>query len=660
MKKLLLLLSAAVVGTTAFAQANLQKVKVEEFKGFNKTALSAEEFSTPVRHNSNARSANVNVIWEDDFSNGLQWTNRGGVNGTTNPQPIWEYRGTNTTPDTATGTRGAYGLNRRINSLTWENGFVIFDSDYLDNGGVAGAFGQGAVPAPHYGELISPAFDLTGIPDVQLEFYQFYRNFNAITAVVLSGDGGLTWNDTLYVNTGVATNALTADDDYQILDVSPVAGNSSQFQFKFIFLDDGGAYYFWQIDDVRLIQKPDNDLAILPDFENANGLFKSQPVLGTRDLDYGFIPLSQLEDVGFQTLVENLGAVDQTGTVVNYSVTGPVTYNQNSAADTIPTNNIFILDNSTAAAFSPTNIGLYEVTMSVSSDSVDRDPDPFRPSNNSYTTEFTISDSTYGIARQASTSRLGTTSFNNGADGIRFGNLIEVIQDDELTSVTIGLSVITQPGATAFVTVRDTLPGFVGNVQSDFPNILLESDFYTVTAQDSINGFITIPIPEVINGAPQDRLLPADWYIVSVELYSSGNSFDIAILDDGATIQPWYASIFYYPPQQRWYSNGNSMHIWANFGQTSTIGIEEKPEVDFSLAPNPAKDAVTLNVAAAQATDFHVVITNISGQVQKSMVYNNTDYINDNISLSDLSAGIYMVQIHANNNVVTQKLVVTK
>lgn len=663
MRKVLLLLSAAVIGGSAFAQSHLKNTKAEEFKGYRHTAIDANETKN-VRQFNHQRSANVTVIWEDDFSNGLSnWTNQGGVNGTTNPIPIWEYRGINTTPDTATGTRGAYGNNRRIESLSWDNGFVIFDSDYLDNAGVVGNFGGGAVPTPHYGELISPVIDLSNTPNVQIEFYQFFRYFDGTTFMMLSNDGGTTWVDTIQFNADIAVNAATEANSYQIADVSAVGGGQSQFRFKFHFGDDGGGqgYYFWQIDDVRVIETPDNDLAILPTFTDANDiLFRSSVITDGRDADYGYIPASQVSDVTFQAIVENLGAVDQPNTSVEFDVVGPANFNQSAPAQTAAAGGVYSFDNS-ANVFNPVNTGLYEVTMTVSSDSTDRDPDPFRPSNNSYVTDFNLSDSAMGVARMRSTGRLGTTSFNQGEDGIRFGNLIELQQDDTITSVTLGLSVITRPGATVLVTVRDTFPNFVGNVQSDFANVIVESDFYEITVEDSINGFCTIPIPEVVAGTPQDRVLPADWYIVSAELYSSGNTYDIAILDDGTVTQPWYATLFYYPPQQRWYSNGNSLQIWANFGRTSTtgVGIEEN-EVSFSLAPNPAQNMVQLNLNAEQNADFHVVITNISGQVMKSETFSNVNHINQQISLQDYAAGLYTVQVRSNEQVITKKLVVTK
>lgn len=660
MRKVLLLLSVAVVGGSAFAQSQLENYEAEEFNGYRLNKMEASEANFDQR-NFQMRSSAVNVLWEEDFSNGLtNWTNQGGPIGTGNPVPIWEYRGVSTTPDTGVGTRGAYG-DVRLESLTWNNGFVIFDSDYLDNNGIAGNFGGGAVPAPHYGELISPVIDLSGTANVQMEFYQYFRQFNSLTEIMLSNDGGATWIDTINVNPNIATNNATDINSYKVFDISTVAGNQSQFRFKLSFRDDGGSYYNWQVDDIRIIEAPLNDLAILPSFTDAQGfIFRSTIIADDRDADYGFIPANQVQDVTFQTIVENLGLADQPNTNVAYNVTGPNTYTGSAQATTATAGGVFSFDNS-GTPFNPTATGLYEVTMTVSSDSVDRDPDPFRPNNNEFSSDFNLTDSAMGVARMRSTSRLGTSSFTQGEDGIRFGNLIELTQQDTLTSVTLGLSAITRPGATVYITVRDTLPNFVGNVQSDFPNILMESEFYTITAEDSINGFATIPIPELINSAPQNRVLTPDWYIVSAELYSSGGTTHIAILDDGTVEQPWYATLFFYAPDQHWYSNGNALQIWANFGSTAdgNIGIEEQ-EVSFSLTPNPAKHNVQLNLNAQEATDFHVVITNISGQVMKSEVFNDVNAINQSLDVSELSAGLYTVQVRANNDVITKKLVIAQ
>ena len=53
-------------------------------------------------------------------------------------------------PNNVIGSKGAYaGTQDPIASPTAANGFMIFDSDYLDNDGVAGDFGSGNSPTPH-------------------------------------------------------------------------------------------------------------------------------------------------------------------------------------------------------------------------------------------------------------------------------------------------------------------------------------------------------------------------------------------------------------------------------------------------------------------------------------------------------------------------------
>ena len=76
-------------------------------------------------------------FWTENFSNGIPatWTN------STAP---WVYRGSTTTPNQNTGSQGAYsGNGAPISSATPNNGFIIFDSDYYDNNGTPGNFGNG-------------------------------------------------------------------------------------------------------------------------------------------------------------------------------------------------------------------------------------------------------------------------------------------------------------------------------------------------------------------------------------------------------------------------------------------------------------------------------------------------------------------------------------
>ena len=116
------------------------------------------------------------TIWSENFGSnptGNGWMNYGfrGTNTGSTPDTngVWEYRGTSTLPASGTGSRGAYAAGTTaIQSPTRTNGFMIFDSDWLDNNGVAGAFGTGVLPADHRGMLVSPLIDLSAHDFVNL------------------------------------------------------------------------------------------------------------------------------------------------------------------------------------------------------------------------------------------------------------------------------------------------------------------------------------------------------------------------------------------------------------------------------------------------------------------------------------------------------------
>ncbi len=108
------------------------------------------------------------------------------------------------TPGAAYWTRSTLGYSQGaywsgttpVGSPSQANGVAIFDSDFMDNNGVAGDFGLGTSPSPHRGELISPRIDLTGYTDsaIAVSFFGFYRNFNmSELSVSVSVDDGTTW-----------------------------------------------------------------------------------------------------------------------------------------------------------------------------------------------------------------------------------------------------------------------------------------------------------------------------------------------------------------------------------------------------------------------------------------------------------------------------------
>ncbi|MEM9024635.1 MAG: hypothetical protein AAGB22_12890, partial [Bacteroidota bacterium] len=94
------------------------------------------------------------VLFSEDFANDIPatWNNTSGLGGA----EVWVYRGPSTNPSNATGGQGAFTGGAPIASTSAANGFVIFDSDFQDNGGDGNNIGGGVAPTPHLGWLESP------------------------------------------------------------------------------------------------------------------------------------------------------------------------------------------------------------------------------------------------------------------------------------------------------------------------------------------------------------------------------------------------------------------------------------------------------------------------------------------------------------------------
>jgi hypothetical protein len=208
-----------------------------------------------------------NPIWSEDFSNGIPstWTN------STVP---WEYRGPSTNPNIYVGSRGglsspSWSPSSPIQSPSVSNGFMIFDSDYYDNGGGSSFWDVGTGPYPsmpngHNGFLITESIDLTNHFSVSLKFNSYYSKWAGIAKVAFSINGGLSFTNEMDVHPNIGTQDATPVDYEVNISIPPNIVNNPNVKIKFRF--DGTipiynsnftpplfyGYYFWMIDDIEL------------------------------------------------------------------------------------------------------------------------------------------------------------------------------------------------------------------------------------------------------------------------------------------------------------------------------------------------------------------------------------------------------------------------
>ena len=156
--------------------------------------------------------------------------------------------------------------------------------------------------------------DLTGFPNVSLEFEHSFRFNNSINLEVSISTDSLSW--TTYNVQGNATNNQFLDPEYLSLNISSVSGKfSNMFHIKIGWT--AFRCYFWMIDDMKIVETPDNKIDLT---EITHGGWYTTPTTNGFGLDYSMVPLNQaVNPFTFEGIVTNLGALDQT-TSINVNV----------------------------------------------------------------------------------------------------------------------------------------------------------------------------------------------------------------------------------------------------------------------------------------------------------------------------------------------------
>lgn len=607
------------------------------------------------------------IIWSEDFAGGIPntWVNAGfdGFgNALSNAQ--WEYRGTSTTPPNTTGSRGAYvGTRGPVLSPTASNGFIIFDSDYLDNNGIVGNTGNGPAAAPHLGTLTTDTIDLSGYSNVGLKFNSYHRYFEGRAIIAVSTNGGLTWSDTLAAHPGIAVNAATAPNATVEINMSALVGNQSNVMLRFIFdgtYDDPGAngsgagYYFWMIDDIEFYEIPKHDIR----FTRWNGAPPQDILFGPTSGSGKFGHLSknqgsdQTRDMTFDANAFNFGygslnnvhlvvnVMDNNNTLINsYTSTGSVNLN---STDTANYNTL----NTYNTPYNPNQAATYKVYFQVIADSASAISD---------TTSFYVTDTLISLDYKQFNNSLGTPEL--GDDGSALAMRLELINPEWMRAVWVGLSSLTVAGGTIEVEVYDTA-GF--DFLAGFPPNALKatSAAYVITQNDVDNGYFQVPVSDGVNPFVY---LPNGAYYVVVRMYSNSGSNIIRIRNDQSIEQPSLTRIMYNTTALRWYtgySNSltlNAPHIRPVVGIWGSIS-EDQLRNAISITPNPARDFINLAFNDLNG-NYTLKLYDITGKLVLQVnleLFGNSEY---RLEINHLPAGLYSLQIGNPKSQVNYKIV---
>ncbi len=89
----------------------------------------------------------------------------------------------------------------------------------------------------------------------------------------------------------------------------------------------------------------------------------------------------------------------------------------------------------------------------------------------------------------------------------------------------------------------------------------------------------------------------------------------------------------------------------------SNVGLKEKLKFEFSIYPNPANQSFNVVIEDNQFQNVTLSISDLSGRIALIQNINQSKTV---INTTNLSNGVYLVQINNNGNIYTQKLIINE
>lgn len=613
---------------TAFAQNAPEHAPVKEAE---------DEFTSKIVKVKPQTESGSAVIWSEDFANGIptSWTNSG-----TPTAAQWEYRGPSTTPDNSQGSRGAYGGATPIQSPTLSNGFVIFDSDYLDNGGVPGAFGTGAAPSPHTGVLETGTIDLSNENDVLIKFYSNARNFQGNFLLAFSTDGGVSFGDTIAVHSSVGVNSATTNPSLEEFNVSSIIGGQSNVVVQFIF---DGDYYYWMLDDISIETVPRNSLRFTT-FQGAPPQDIIYRDTTTDEGPYGIMQKDQIVPMYFDANAFNFGTQAQTNVRLEVEVmdgSNLVTTLTSNACPNLAPGDTCDFNTLKTPWWTPDTIQTsYDLIFKITSDTLTA------ATTNAFDTipQF-VNNSLYGMDRSILSNVTSPT-------------LLAVAARYPMTNPTDGNNVLVSGVQTYISTASDSTADIEIAIYdtAGFPDnspTLIASQVFSLSGADLGT---TRTFDMTTNGNPIS--LPTGTYFVQASFFPNATDGVIRVGNDGS-FEAGGTSLML-SDDGNWYSgflNSSTFEaVWLRPVLVSNVSITEKDLNSFSVYPNPVTGFGFVEFEMGGSYDINVydMVGNTVRSIEADV--NANDRVK--VSYDNLPAGVYLLNVAGEGLNKTVKLTV--
>ena len=625
MKKTYLLASALMCTAMITAQTKKLSLPTKDSKEVM-GAYTGTVQKYPVYNFGQTQKAPGDVIFTETFNGSI------GTFTTTGPDAgkwLFDLNG----PD---GTFSATDNSDKIASVTNATGFMIIDADLANPAGGA---------AEWVGQLVSPVIDMSAYPNAIIEFEQAYRsccdnaftlkldvsinNFATVTSFNVNPDGAT-------VNGFLGTTSKSVDISTFL---AANAGALTNFQFRFNWEGTQGgsntSHYYWQVDDVNVIDKRTNDLQIF------NNILSS----GLDSLDYYNIPANQKSLITVFAGTRNLGLANQNNVRLNVTATGAAVETAMSTVGVISTAGA-IDSSKVLATWLPA--GLAGESYAMAYNLTQTETDQNLPNNAKLGANINITTGEYG---RDNNSPQGLISALSTAGDLIIGNVMEIIADDNVTGMSIRL------GSTA-TNVGQTVEGEIWKFNPAVP----AWEFFAATTPIVItatNNNTTVTFTDFFVG-PQVTYFPVlageSYLVMAKNILGTGAqvSFRTAqsVADQSVLgIDPTDNSVYSL-------SNPKALMVRLQLDPSASLNTNETIVLQ-NMFPNPTTGKTQLSLNLLAGGDVVVTVVDLAGKVVSTEVHSNMNAGNQTIAINSESfaAGVYQVNVSANGATVTQKLI---
>ncbi|MFO7790917.1 MAG: T9SS type A sorting domain-containing protein [Bacteroidales bacterium] len=616
MKKFTLFMSLMLITGMIFGQVLTQQ-KTKDF---------VKAKGDPVEY-----GKDLTIIWEDDFSDDSLW------------ETAYDEDNPNDGPwviDTV-GPSGSYSEGMGpIESTTADNGFAMYDSD---------AIGNDASGSQDSKLIYHTSIDCSAYESVAVSFESYYRKFNGNCYIEVSTDSS-TWEQ-YQVHEGIETNSATDNPAIVTVNITDFAASESEVYFRFRYIGEWD--YAWMVDDIKFFEAPDYDLHLMDArvnfFQYPHYVDPSQYPLGDYYGYSGFfgkIPQNQIQNenalIVFDGVVKNIGTIEADPTLeitVTHPDLGEVFNNTATLGTPLSTEEKDTIDITDTELNMPNALlGTYTWAFETYDDTITDE----NPANNTISYETEVTTNYYSHNSGNVTGSWSTENYQDGGeDGDMIGVVYPFFEPDTISDVNVFISSMTDVG-TSFVVKLLTWDSEGQEWVEE-----MSSPVYNISDEEQTGAMFEATLPG--DGFPVE--VPEDFaeILVAVEYYYGGEGSSFRLGTDGSVPTSGHETWMYFMNDTQWYYYGGDHVPVIDIGKYDDNAVDVNEYDDFSVYPNPTTGIVSIdNVQGAT-----IEVYNMIGK--RVRIIQNADF-NNQIDLSGMSEGTYLVRITSDKGVGVRKI----